>query len=142
VLQGIRRAHRRDRPLRVALPAGLELNVSIAAAVLRNEATGSPTGFRGDVVTTTKKALRAGDTLDGEGGYTVFGKLAPAHLSLEREALPLGLAHGAKLIRDVPADTTVSWNDVELDETQLAVKFRRELETEFRAEQNAGLATV
>ncbi|MET0955444.1 MAG: Gfo/Idh/MocA family oxidoreductase [Cryobacterium sp.] len=121
---------------------GLELNVSIAAAVLRNEATGSPTGFRGDVVTTTKKALRAGDTLDGEGGYTVFGKLAPAHLSLEREALPLGLAHGAKLIRDVPADTTVSWNDVELDETQLAVQFRRELETEFRAEHNAALSAV
>ena len=113
---------------------GLELNVSIASAVLRNEATGSPTGFRGDVVTTTKKALRAGDTLDGEGGYTVFGKLAPAHLSLEREALPLGLAHGARVIRDVPKDTTVSWNDVELDESQLAVKFRRELETEFRAE--------
>lgn len=116
---------------------GLELNVSIAAAVLRNEATGTPSGFRGDVVTTTKKDLRAGDTLDGEGGYTVFGKLAPAHLSLERQALPLGLAHGAKLIRDVPKDTTVSWNDVELDEGQLAVQFRRELESEFRAEQRA-----
>ena len=113
---------------------GLELGVSVASAVLRNEATGSPTGFRGDVVTTSKKALRAGDTLDGEGGYTVFGKLAPAHLSLERNALPLGLAHGAKLIRDVPKDTTVSWDDVELDESQLAVKFRRELESEFRSE--------
>ncbi|TBN57385.1 flagellar biosynthesis protein FlgA [Glaciihabitans arcticus] len=116
---------------------GLELNVSIAAAVLRGEATGTPTGFRGDVVTTSKKDLKAGDTLDGEGGYTVFGKLAPASMSLEREALPLGLAHGAKLIRDVPKDTTVSWNDVELDESQLAVKFRRELEAEFRAEHNA-----
>jgi predicted homoserine dehydrogenase-like protein len=113
---------------------GLELGVSVAAAVLRNEATGSPTGFRGDVVTTSKKALRAGDTLDGEGGYTVFGKLAPAHLSLERNALPLGLAHGAKLIRDVPKDSTVSWDDVELDETLLAVQIRRELESEFRTE--------
>jgi predicted homoserine dehydrogenase-like protein len=113
---------------------GLELGVSVAAAVLRHEATGSPTGFRGDVVTTSKKQLRAGDTLDGEGGYTVFGKLAPAHLSLERNALPLGLAHGAKLIRDVPKDQTVSWDDVELDESLLAVKFRRELEKEFRAE--------
>jgi predicted homoserine dehydrogenase-like protein len=118
---------------------GLELGVSVAAAVLRNEATGAPTGFRGDVVTTSKKALRAGDTLDGEGGYTVFGKLAPAHLSLQRNALPLGLAHGAKLIRDVPKDTTVSWDDVELDESLLAVQIRRELESEFRSESLAAV---
>jgi predicted homoserine dehydrogenase-like protein len=110
---------------------GLELGVSIASAVLRGEPTGSPTGFRGDVVTTAKKDLRAGDTLDGEGGYTVFGKLAPAHVSLERNALPLGLAHGAKLIRDVPKDQTVSWSDIAADETQLAVRLRRELESEF-----------
>ena len=77
---------------------------------------------------------RAGDTLDGEGGYTVFGKLAPAHISLDRDALPLGLAHGAKLIRDVPKDQTVSWDDVTLDESQFAVQIRRQLETEFRAE--------
>ena len=116
---------------------GLELGVSIAAAVLRNEATGAPTGFRGDVVSTAKKDLKAGEMLDGEGGYTVFGKLAPAAMSLDHHALPLGLAHGAKLIRDVPKDQTVSWDDVELDETQFAVKIRRELEAEFRAEHQA-----
>lgn len=116
---------------------GLELGVSIAAAVLRNEATGAPTGFRGDVVTTAKKDLKAGETLDGEGGYTVFGKLAPAATSLAVNALPLGLAHGAKLIRDVPKDRTVSWDDVELDETQFAVQIRRQLEAEFRAEHAA-----
>ncbi|WBU37475.1 NAD(P)H-dependent oxidoreductase [Homoserinibacter sp. YIM 151385] len=113
---------------------GLELPISIASAVLRGEATGSPTGFRGDVVTTAKKDLKAGETLDGEGGYTVFGKLAPAATSLAGNALPLGLAHGAKLIRDVPKDRTVSWDDVEVDETQFATRIRRELEAEFRAE--------
>ncbi len=113
---------------------GLELGVSIASAVLRGEATGSPTGFRGDVVTTAKKDLRAGETLDGEGGYTVFGKLAPAARSLEVEALPLGLAHGAKLIRDVSKDAVVTWGDVEVDETQPAIRLRRELEAEFRGE--------
>lgn len=113
---------------------GLELGVSIGNAVLRGEATGAPTGFRGDVVTVAKKDLRAGDTLDGEGGYTVFGKLAPAATSLSHEALPLGLAHGAKLIRDLPAGSTVSWNDVTVDESQFAVRIRRELEAEFRAE--------
>ncbi|WOQ68619.1 Gfo/Idh/MocA family oxidoreductase [Microbacterium limosum] len=113
---------------------GLELPVSIASAVLRGEPTGSPTGFRGDVVSTAKTDLRAGDTLDGEGGFTVYGKLAPAEMSLAHNALPLGLAHGAKLIRDVPKDRAVSWDDVDADETLLAVKVRRELENEFRAE--------
>lgn len=113
---------------------GLELGVSIANAVLRGEATGAPTGFRGDVTTTAKKNLRAGEILDGEGGYSVFGKLAPAHVSFEHRALPLGLAHGMKLIRDVPKDRPVSWDDIEPDESLLAVKVRRELEREFRAQ--------
>ena len=52
----------------------------------------------------------------------------------EVDALPLGLAHGAKLIRDVPKDHTVSWDDVQLDESQFAVQIRRQLESEFRAE--------
>ena len=116
---------------------GLELGVSIASAVLRKEATGAPTGFRGDVVTTAKKNLRAGDMLDGEGGYTVFGKLAPAHTSLARNALPLGLAHGAKVIRDVSKDQIVSWDDVVVDESEFAVQIRRQLEAEFRAEHAA-----
>ena len=113
---------------------GLELGVSIASVVLRGEATGAPTGFHGDVVTTAKRALKAGETLDGEGGYTVFGKLAPAATSLARRALPLGLAHGAKLIRDVPRDQTVTWDDVEVDDSAQAVRLRRELEAEFHAE--------
>ena len=113
---------------------GLELGVSIASAVLRNEATGSPTGFRGDVMTTAKRDLRAGELLDGEGGYTVVGRLAPAPVSLAREALPLGLAHGARMIRDVPKDGTVSWADVEVDESLLAVQIRKQLEAEFRSE--------
>ncbi|MFV0251744.1 MAG: hypothetical protein ACK5H2_00205 [Beutenbergiaceae bacterium] len=74
--------------------------------------------------------------LDGEGGYTVFGKLAPAAASLDLAALPLGLAHSAKLVRDVPDGGVVTWNDVEVDESSFAVKIRRELENEFRS-QNA-----
>lgn len=113
---------------------GLELGVSIAAAVLRGEATGAPTGFLGDVTTTAKRDLKAGEVLDGEGGYTVFGKLAPAHISLGHHALPLGLAHGMKLKRDVSKDMMVSWDDVDVDETLLAVQVRRELEAKFRAD--------
>ncbi|AKS30649.1 NAD(P)H-dependent oxidoreductase [Mycolicibacterium goodii] len=119
---------------------GLELAVSIASAVLRNEATGSPTGFRGDVMTTAKRDLKAGEKLDGEGGFTVFGKLAPAEISLDRNALPLGLAHGATLVRDIAKDETISWDDVRVDESQFAVKIRRQLESEFRSEHIAATA--
>ncbi len=111
---------------------GLELGVSIASAVLRGEPTGHPSGFRGDVVTTTKKGVVAGETLDGEGGYTVFGQLAPARTSLAEGALPLGLSLGAKVVRDLPEGAVVTWNDVELDTTIEAVQLRKDLETEFR----------
>lgn len=111
---------------------GLELGVSIASAVLRGEPTGHPTGFRGDVVTTTKKALTPGEVLDGEGGYTVFGKLAPARASLEAGALPLGLSLGAKLVRPVAEGAVVTWDDVEVDAQSEAVRLRKELEREFR----------
>ncbi len=78
---------------------GMELGISILAAALRKEATGVPDGFRSDVVATAKKPLKAGDTLDGEGGYAVYGKIMRAEDSLARRGLPLGLAHGIKLVR-------------------------------------------
>ena len=84
---------------------GLELNVSILSAALRREATGAPTGFRGDVVATAKRDLRAGETLDGEGGACVWGKLLPAATSLEIGGLPIGLANRVPLLRDVQGGT-------------------------------------
>jgi predicted homoserine dehydrogenase-like protein len=67
---------------------GLELGISVASAALRNEPTGAPTGFRSDVVATAKRNLKAGEMLDGEGGFCVWGKQTPADTSLERELLP------------------------------------------------------
>ena len=61
---------------------------------LRREPTGQPRAFVADVVATAKRALAAGEALDGEGGYTVYGKLMPASLSVAMRGLPLGLAHG------------------------------------------------
>src|SRR5580693_1883688 len=80
---------------------GLELNVSILSAALRKEATGTPTGFRGDVVSTAKRNLRAGEVLDGEGGACVWGKLMTAADSLRHGGLPIGLANRVPLLRDV-----------------------------------------
>ena len=110
---------------------GLELGISVAAVALRKEPTGAPTGWRGDCVATAKRALEAGEVLDGEGGYTVWGKLMAAADSLAARALPIGLAHHVKLKRDVPAGRTVSWDDVEYDASAEAVKVRREMERVF-----------
>ncbi|MEI2416331.1 Gfo/Idh/MocA family oxidoreductase [Orrella sp. JC864] len=107
---------------------GLELGISVASAGLRGEPTGSPLDWHGDVVATAKRALRAGEMLDGEGGHTVYGRLMPARDSVAGGYLPLGLAHKVKLRADVPASQPVRWQDVEFDEDALAVRFRREME--------------
>jgi predicted homoserine dehydrogenase-like protein len=112
---------------------GLELGVSIAAVGLRREATGCPTGFRGDVVAVAKRDLKAGDVLDGEGGHTVWGRLMPAHDSLACRGLPLGLGHGVKLVRPVAKDAVVTWNDVAAINSE-AARVRREMEAAFSAE--------
>jgi predicted homoserine dehydrogenase-like protein len=113
---------------------GLELGISVASAALRGEATGSATGFRGDAVATAKRDLKAGETLDGEGGFTVYGRLMPAAASLAAGALPIGLAHGVRLTRAVKAGDVVRWADVAADESDAATRLRREMESVFRRE--------
>src|SRR5947209_18467697 len=110
---------------------GLELNISVLSAALRGEPTGQPQGFRGDVVSVAKKALRAGEMLDGEGGYTVWGRLMPAQASLAAGALPIGLAHRVKLNNAVAHGAVVRWNDVEIDAGADAVAARRAMEKRF-----------
>ncbi len=112
---------------------GLELGITVASIGIRGESTGAPMGWNGDVVATAKRDLQAGEVLDGEGGYTVYGKLLPASESLALGGLPLGLAHGVKLLRPVAAGQPVSWNDVAFDANATAVRFRREMERVFAA---------
>jgi predicted homoserine dehydrogenase-like protein len=113
---------------------GLELGISVAHAALRGEATGSATGFRGDVATTAKRDLAAGEELDGEGGYAVYGRLMPAEDSLALGALPIGLAHGIELRNAVATGEFVRWSDVAIDEGQEPVRLRREMEQWSRTE--------
>jgi predicted homoserine dehydrogenase-like protein len=108
---------------------GLELNISILSAALRKEPTGQPQGFRGDVAAVAKRNLRAGEMLDGEGGYTVWGKLTPAADSLRAGGLPLGLAHQVKVVRPVKQGQSLCWDDVQVDTGTRAYALRRELET-------------
>ncbi|WP_374442905.1 NAD(P)H-dependent oxidoreductase [Stella sp.] len=111
---------------------GLELGITVAMAGLRGEATGAAQGFLGDVVATAKRDLAAGETLDGEGGFTVYGRLMPAAASLAAGGLPLGLAHGVRLKRPIAAGRPVGWADVAIDEGAEVVRVRREMEAMFR----------
>lgn len=110
---------------------GLELGISVASVALRREPTGAPIGFNSDVVATAKRALKAGEVLDGEGGFCVWGKQTPAARSLEQGYLPLGLAQHVKLKRDIALGERLKWTDVEYDATDQAVKIRREMEAAF-----------
>lgn len=115
---------------------GLELNMSVFSAALRGEATGCTTGFRGDVVATAKRDLTAGEMLDGEGGFTVWGKLMPARDSLALGGLPIGLAHGVKLVQDVPVGQPIRWCDVGSPAPFEALTVRQQMEQQFRTEWN------
>ena len=107
---------------------GLELGISVLSAVLRGEATGCPSRFAGDVVAVAKRDLRRGEILDGEGGATVWGRLMTAAGSMEAGGLPIGLAHGVRMRRDIPAGRSLSWSDVEIDPDLEAVNLRRAME--------------
>ena len=112
---------------------GLEVGISVASIGVRGEATGCASGFRADAVASAKRDLRAGEILDGEGGYTVVGKLMTAADSLRLGALPLGLAHQVRVLNSVRAGAPVLWSDVAVDPSSDAVRLRREMEASFRA---------
>jgi predicted homoserine dehydrogenase-like protein len=110
---------------------GLELSISVLNVALRGEPTGSCKAWHGDAAAVAKRALKAGEMLDGEGGYTVYAKLIPAARSLALGALPIGLASHVKLLRDVAAGEFVKAADVVLDETAQAVQARNEMERQI-----------
>ena len=107
---------------------GLEVGISVASVGLRNEATGCATGWRADAVAIAKKDLKPGEMLDGEGGYTVVGRLMPASDSMNLGCLPLGLAHGWKLLKAISQGNPIRWSDVAFDANNTAVRVRREME--------------
>jgi len=107
---------------------GLEVGISVASVGLRGEPTGCATGWRADAVAVAKKDLKEKEILDGEGGYTVVGRLMPSETSLNEKCLPLGLAHGWKMLKPVAAGQPLKWSDVAFDANAAAVKLRREME--------------
>ena len=83
------------------------------------------------MVATAKRDLLPGDMLDGEGGYTVWGKLLPADTSARIGGVPLGLAHNVKVTRPVKKGQSLSWADVAMDTSTDAYKVRQEMESMF-----------
>jgi predicted homoserine dehydrogenase-like protein len=109
---------------------GLEVGQSVASVALRREPTGVAQAWNADVVATAKRDLSPGEMLDGEGGYTVWGKLLPAATSRRMGGLPLGLAHDVKLLRPVRQGQSLTWDDVQLPASR-ALTLRREMESAF-----------
>lgn len=106
---------------------GLELSISVLSAALRNEATGTSREMRGTVASVAKRDLKAGEMLDGEGGYTVWGKALP--IARGAEALPIGLAHKVPLARDVAAGEMLTFSDVALESDAVLDLYRSSLPT-------------
>jgi predicted homoserine dehydrogenase-like protein len=112
---------------------GLELGISVASAALRGEATGSSKSFIADVGAAAKKDLKPGEVLDGEGGYTVYGRLVTAQESLEHGYLPMGLASHVKLLRPVAKNAIVTYKDVALDDSLFSYSLRKAMENDARS---------
>jgi predicted homoserine dehydrogenase-like protein len=103
---------------------GLELNISILSAALRGQPTGAPVCFNADVAAVAKRDLAAGETLDGEGGYTVWGKIMPAPASIAAQALPIGLASNVKLSAPIKQGQVVTQKDIVADTNTQAWQVR------------------
>lgn len=111
---------------------GLELGISVASAVLRGEPTGSSQAFLADVTCVAKRDLKTGEILDGEGGYTAYGRLSGARDSLQSTYLPLGLSSDAKVIRPISKGSALTYADVEINEDLFSYSLRQSMEEEYR----------
>jgi predicted homoserine dehydrogenase-like protein len=119
----------------------LEIPLTVARAVLFRDATVAPLGAPvGDSVAIAKRDLKAGETLDGIGGFCCYTLLENFDVSRAENALPMGISEGCVLKRDVSKDDLVTYDDVELPEGRLCDRLR--LEMDELAEQHAGGLTA
>jgi predicted homoserine dehydrogenase-like protein len=79
------------------------------------------------VAAVAKRDLAVGETLDGEGGYTVWGKACPAVISARDALLPIGLAHRVRLRRNIAKGQVLAMADVDLDDSATGVRLRRQM---------------
>jgi predicted homoserine dehydrogenase-like protein len=114
----------------------------VARAVLFNDAAIQPiAGPQVDVVATAKIDLKAGQILDGMGYYMTYGQCENADVTSAENLLPMGLAEGCKLKRDVPRDQVLTYKDVEVPEGRLCDRLRAEQRCYFNSN-GAGAVNV
>lgn len=105
----------------------LEAPTTVARAVLFNDATCAPdAGHVVDVIAMAKQDLSAGETIDGIGWYMTYGVCENADVVKAEGLLPMGLAEGCRLKRDVPKDRPLTYDDIELPPDRLADALRAE----------------
>lgn len=105
--------------------ASLEAPLTVYEMVLDGRASLTSEHWTAEVGAQTKRALRAGEKIDGIGGMTVRGLIDDAADFRRDDLVPLGVLAGATLTRDVPVDHVLTYADVELDESLLIVRMRR-----------------
>lgn len=104
-----------------------EVPTSVARAVLFEDAVMVPAdGPRVDVVATAKVDLAKGDVIDGLGGYKTYGQCENYPVSRAEKLLPIGLAEGCVLVRDVPKDRVLTYEDVRMPEGRVVADLRAE----------------
>lgn len=105
--------------------ASIEANLSIGEAVIDRRPSFQPSTWTSEVVAVAKSDLKAGLRLEGIGGHHVYGQAMPAGEARDHNSLPVGLAAGCVLTRDVAAGQKLSYADVTVDETRPIVAMRR-----------------
>ncbi|MFK7892967.1 MAG: NAD(P)H-dependent oxidoreductase [Granulosicoccus sp.] len=109
-----------------------EVPATIARAVLFNDAAIAPAfGPCVDVIATAKRDLKCGEILDGIGHYMTYGQCENAGTVAQEKLLPMGLAEGCVLKKDLPRDRCLSLDDVEVPEGRLIDKLRNEQNRTF-----------
>ena len=106
----------------------LEIPLTVARAVLLGDATVTPNGAPTcDSIAMAKRDLKAGETLDGLGGFTCYALIENFDTSRGINALPMGVSEGCQLVHDIPKDEVVRYDDVVLPEGRLCDKLRAEM---------------
>ena len=105
--------------------ASIEAPLTVFEMVLDHRASLTAEHWTAEVGAMSKRALAAGETIDGVGGSMVRGLIDDADDFARDHAVPLGVLAGARLTRDVPVDHMLTYDDVELDESSLIVGLRR-----------------
>jgi predicted homoserine dehydrogenase-like protein len=105
----------------------LQIPSTIGRAVIHLDATVAPlAGPVCEVITIAKRDLKAGERLDGVGGFCSYGLIDNRAAARAIGALPIGLSEGCVLRRDIAKDEAISFDDVESPYGRLAEKLWRE----------------